>query len=178
MISLAYVQSMDRYNRWMNERLYEFCASLTDAQRKENVGAFFKSIHGTLNHLLLGDRVWMGRFTGKPFVPTSLAQQLYADFEELREERAATDTAISDWVAALTEKDLAGALSYMSIVNPSLRQYPLWFAVAHFFNHQTHHRGQLTTLLMQRGIDPGITDLIWLSDRPQPAADNAHGRRS
>jgi uncharacterized damage-inducible protein DinB len=178
MISLAYVRSMDRYNRWMNERVYEFCGRLSDAQRKENVGAFFKSIHGTLNHLLLGDRVWMGRFTGKPFVPSSLAQELYSDFAELRAERAATDAAISAWVAALTEEDLAGTLSYTSITNPAPRRYPLWFAVAHFFNHQTHHRGQLTTLLMQRGIDPGITDLIWLSDHPQPQADNLQGRRS
>jgi uncharacterized damage-inducible protein DinB len=154
---------MARYNRWMNERLYECCARLPDAQRKEDVGAFFKSIHGTLNHLLLADRIWMGRFTGAPFAATSLAAELHADFSELQRERAATDAAISAWVASLSEEDLAGTLSYTSIVNPAPREQPLWFALAHFFNHQTHHRGQLTTLLFQRGIDPGVTDLLWLS---------------
>src|SRR5436853_605028 len=102
---------MARYNRWMNERLYECCAGLADAERKRNVGAFFKSIHGTLNHLLLGDRVWMGRFTGEPFVPASLAQELYADFGELRSQRQRLDQAILDWVATLDEARLAGTLS-------------------------------------------------------------------
>jgi len=70
--SLAgYARTMARYNSWMNTRLYDCCAAIPDAERKRDVGAFFKSIHGTLNHLLLGDRVWMGRFTGKPFVVKS-----------------------------------------------------------------------------------------------------------
>ena len=74
MIGLEYVRTMARYNRWMNRALYDCGEKLTDAQRKENVGAFFKSLHGTLNHLLVGDGVWMGRFVGPVFVPTSLAQ--------------------------------------------------------------------------------------------------------
>ena len=158
---------MARYNRWMNERLYECCSRLSDQERKEDVGAFFKSIHGTLNHLLVADRIWLGRFTGQPFTVSSLATELYANFSELREQRAATDNAISSWVSSLKEGALSGTLSYTSIVNPSLRKYPLWIAVAHFFNHQTHHRGQLTTLLFQRGIDPGVTDLIWLADQAE-----------
>jgi len=153
---------MAAYNRWMNERLYECCAGIPDAERKRDAGAFFRSIHGTLNHLLVGDRIWMGRFTGKPFVVKSLAEELYADFAELRRERAATDAAIVAWAEALTEGDLASELSYTSMLKPQPRRYPMWFAVAHFFNHQTHHRGQLTTLLSQRGIDPGVTDLLWL----------------
>jgi uncharacterized damage-inducible protein DinB len=159
----TYVQTMARYNRSMNERLYECCAQLSDAQRRQDVGAFFKSIHGTLNHLLLADRLWMGRFTGQPFSATSLAAELYADFAELRRQRAATDEAISKWAASLAAQDLAGELSYTSMVNPAPRTQPLWFAAVHFFNHQTHHRGQLTTLLSQRGIDPGVTDLLWLA---------------
>ena len=162
METLPFAQTMARYNRWMNERLYECCSRLSDSERKEDVGAFFKSLHGTLNHLLLGDRIWMGRFTGQQLAVSSLAQELYADFSDLRRERTATDVAIAAWVSALGEDDLKGPLTYTSIVNPSQRQYPLWFAVTHFFNHQTHHRGQLTTLLFQRGIDPGITDLIGL----------------
>jgi uncharacterized damage-inducible protein DinB len=162
MISREYCQLMARYNAWMNERLYDCCERLSDSERRKDRGAFFKSIHGTLNHLLLADRVWMGRFTGRPFSAGSLADELYADFTELRKERGITDSAIAAWISSLAEEDLAGTLSYMSIVNPTERRYPLGFAVAHFFNHQTHHRGQLTTLLSQSGIDPGITDLIWL----------------
>lgn len=158
----AAAQAMAQYNRWMNERLYECCARLPDRERKRDAGAFFKSIHGTLNHLLLGDKVWMGRFTGKPFAFTSLAQELHADFDELRAERASMDKAIIDWAKALSDEDFSRELSYTSAVKPQPRRYPFWLAVAHFFNHQTHHRGQLTTLLSQLGIDPGVTDLIWL----------------
>jgi uncharacterized damage-inducible protein DinB len=159
---LVHVRRMGRYNKWMNEKLYACCARLPDAQRKEDAGAFFKSIHGTLNHLLLADRVWMGRFTGAPFAVKSLAQELYAGFDELRTERARTDEAIIAWVNGLREADLDGTLAYTSIVNPAPRNEPMDVAVTHFFNHQTHHRGQLTTLLMQRGIDPGVTDLMWM----------------
>jgi uncharacterized damage-inducible protein DinB len=162
MISLTYAQTMAAYNRWMNDRLYECCAKLPDEERKRDAGAFFESIHGTLNHLLMGDRIWLGRFLGKPFAVKSLDQELYADFARLRAERAVTDEAITDWVSSLSEEDLRGELSYVSVVNPQRVRYALWLAVAHFFNHQTHHRGQLTTLLSQRGIDPGVTDLIWL----------------
>ncbi len=162
MLSPAYVRTLAAYSRWMNARLYEHCATLTDAERKRDAGAFFKSIHGTLNHLLLGDRVWLGRFTGNLFSVKSLADELYADFVQLRAERSATDGEIEAWAAALTDEALAGELAYSGVTNPALRRQPLWFAVAHFFNHQTHHRGQLTTLLRQRGIDPGITDLIAL----------------
>ena len=162
MISLTYAQTMERYNRWMNDRIYDCCGTLPDDERTRDAGAFFKSIHGTLNHLLLGDRIWLGRFTGEPFSVKALDEELYADFSRLRSERRSTDIAISEWIASLSEGDLGGTLSYMSVVNPAPRKLPLWLAVTHFFNHQTHHRGQLTTLLAQRGIDPGITDLIWL----------------
>ena len=151
-----------RYNRWMNERLYETCAAIPDGERKRDAGAFFKSIHGTLNHLMVADQVWMGRFENAPFAPTSLAQELYGDFEELRRARAALDARIGKWAATLDEDALAGTLHYTTIVNPAPRSTPMALAVAHFFNHQTHHRGQLTTLLSQRGIDPGVTDLMWL----------------
>jgi uncharacterized damage-inducible protein DinB len=154
-------RTLARYNRWMNERLYECCAGLTDAQRKEDVRAFFKSIHGTLNHLLLADRLWLGRFTGEPFTVKSLDQELHADFGTLRRERAKTDAAIESWAATLDDRVLDGELAYTSMVNPQPRRTPMRLAVAHFFNHQTHHRGQVTTLLSQRGIDPGVTDLLW-----------------
>ena len=167
MIDVDYARTMARYNRWMNERLYECSARLADGERKRDMGAFYKSIHGTLNHLLLGDRVWMGRFVGPVFKPKSLADELYADFAQLRTERAKTDDAIDAWVGTLNDVQLRGELHYTSIVNPAPRRMPMALAVTHFFNHQTHHRGQVTTLLMQQGIDPGVTDLMWM---PQPAS--------
>src|SRR5678815_2616838 len=103
MISLDYVNRMTRYNRAMNERLYECSARLSDAERKEDARAFFKSVHGTLNHLLLGDRIWMGRFMDNPITVKSLDQELYSDFEELRRERGRTDEAIASWAAGLTQ---------------------------------------------------------------------------
>ena len=145
---------MQSYNRWMNDRLYDCCGKLTDEERKRDVGAFFKSIHGTLNHLLLGDRIWLGRFTDILLVVKSLDQELYSDFAQLRSERTATDVAISDWSSSLAEADLAGELSYMSVVNPKPRRYPLWVAVTHFFNHQTHHRGQTTIYIRLVGLKP------------------------
>lgn len=168
MIEAEYARTFARYNRWMNANLYDGAARLTDAQRKEDVGAFFRSIHGTLNHLLLGDSIWMGRFEGPVFVPKtgSLAEELHGDFDELRRAREAMDRRIVDWAARLTEATLASDLHYTSIVNPQPRTMPMWLAVAHFFNHQTHHRGQVTALLMQQGIDPGVTDLMWMPKDP------------
>jgi uncharacterized damage-inducible protein DinB len=166
MISADYARTMARYNRWMNEKLYASAAQLDDATRKADLGAFFKSIHGTLNHLLLADRLWMGRFVGVPFAAKTLDEELYADFDELRRQRTMTDDAVDAYVAGLTDTALGGTLSYTSLVNPAPRSIPLALAVTHFFNHQTHHRGQLTTLLMQRGVDPGVTDLMWL-DQPR-----------
>ena len=157
---------MARYNRWMNDKLYAVAAKLTDAERKQDRGAFFGSIHRTLNHLLLADRVWLGRFTGAaledgemgPGGIKSLDQELYADFEELRRERATADDEIDAFVATLTDEKLAANLRYLR--RGSVNEFPLWHAVAHLFNHQTHHRGQVTTLLMQAGHDPGVTDLV------------------
>jgi uncharacterized damage-inducible protein DinB len=157
-----YARLMSDYNRWMNERMYESCAALPDEQRKRDLGAFFKSIHGTLNHLLLADRVWMGRFTGVPFKVGSLAQELHADFGALRADRARTDDAISQWAAGLQPADFDRELHYTSIDKPEPRRLPLGLTIVHFFNHQTHHRGQLTTLMKQCGVDPGVTDLLFM----------------
>ena len=160
MITPEYARTMARYNRWMNGKLYGCAATLDDAARKADAGAFFKSIHGTLNHILLADRVWMGRFVGPLFTPPSLAHELYADFGELRRERERTDGEIEAYAATLDDAKLCGILRYTSLSRPAPQEKPLALALAHFFNHQAHHRGQVTTLLMQRGIDPGVTDLI------------------
>jgi uncharacterized damage-inducible protein DinB len=164
MISPSHPQMMASYNGWMNERLFALCATLSDGDRKRDVGAFFRSIHGTLNHILLGDRLWLGRFLGRPFVVDSLDQELYSEFVELRAERESTDREIGVWAKSLTPEQLADSLTYVSFTNPAKRMYPLWVTVVHFFNHQAHHRGQLTTLLCQLGLDPGVTDVIWLPE--------------
>jgi uncharacterized damage-inducible protein DinB len=155
---------MAAYNRWMNDKLYAACAELSDEDRKLDRKAFFGSIHGTLNHLLLADRIWFGRFTGRPLQVQSLRQELFADFNELRAERTLTDQDIEGWTQGLTDAQLAAKVKFTTIVDPATRVYELWVCVTHFFNHQTHHRGQLTTLLSQCGKDYGVTDLIWLPE--------------
>ncbi len=161
-----------RYNSWMNEKLYALCAGLPDEERKRNRKAFFASLHGTLNHILLADRVWMLRFTGdrerfasrdrdgKPIHPRGLDHVLYDDFDLLRSERVRTDTQILEWVRGLDQGQLDAPLAYHTIVTDEDWEVPLWWGLSHFFNHQTHHRGQVTTLLSQLGIDPGLTDLV------------------
>jgi len=159
-------QLLARYNRWMNEKLYAVSARLTDEQRKEDRGAFFRSIHATLNHLLLADRVLMGRFTGVPLEPDwlgpgairSLDQELYRDFDELWGARRKMDDEITHWVGTLGPEQLAAPLRYVR--QGVVSGFPFWWSVAHLFNHQTHHRGQVTTLLMQAGHNPGVTDLL------------------
>ncbi|HMN46481.1 MAG TPA: DinB family protein [Povalibacter sp.] len=160
----ALARDMASYNRWMNERLYEACARLTDSDRKRDCGAFFRSVHGTLNHLLLGDKIWLGRFLGNPIQVRNLDEELHAEFEALRRDRVGTDEVIVRWTDSLTDAALAGELRYVSVASPAPRKYEMWLAVAHFFNHQTHHRGQLTTLLSQFGQDMGVTDLIGLPE--------------
>ena len=151
-------QLMAVYNRTMNERLYAACAKLPDDDRRRDRQAFFRSIHGTLNHLLLTDRLWFGSFIGKPVSFRTLDEELFANFDELRRERGITDAEICDWAARLTRGDLNEPLKSGDTVMGS----PLWVFVAHFFNHQAHHRGQVSALLSQSGIDYGVTDLPWV----------------
>lgn len=169
MITADYARTMALYNHWMNETIYAAAARLSDAERKRDLGAFFKSLHGTLNHILVGDRLWLGRLTEQPMHFPSLAHEICADFDELKRERAKTDEAIDAYAAALTPERLAKPLVYRTLLNPRDVSFPLGVALTHFFNHQTLHRGQATTLLMQWGIDPGVTDLIALPGMEQPA---------
>ena len=162
MLALETFRTMAQYNRWMNERIYAVCAEISDEERKRNRGAFFGSIHGTLNHVLLGDRLWLGRFLDRPFAVDSLDQELYADFDTLRTERGHTDQEILDFGASLDEETLARNFRFTTIVNPGEHVFPFRHVLLHFFNHQTHHRGQVTTLIKQAGHEPGVTDLMWL----------------
>ena len=176
MMSSDWLGALARYNRWMNDKLYGLAATLSDEARKRDVGAFFKSIHGTFNHLLVADRIWLARFEGVtvpddlmgPGGILSLDQELYSDFEDLRRERAITDDDLSAWVSELTPERLASPLVYMR--RGQKLEMPLWWAVAHVFSHQTHHRGQITTLLSQQGCDPGVTDLLAMLRDEAPRA--------
>ena len=135
------------YNRWCNERLYEAVAKVPDAEYRADHGAFFRSLHGTLNHLLVGDRIWMRRFTGVGEVPPSLDAILYTDFAALSDARRSEDVKIVRYVDRLSEADLTGLLRYRTVVRPQIIEQALAPALDHFFNHQTHHRGQAHALL-------------------------------
>lgn len=135
------------YNAWCNERLYEAVSTLSDADYRADRGAFFKSVHGTLNHLLVGDRIWMQRFTGAGELPKSLDAILFEDFASLRAARRAEDEAISRYIEALSEDDFGGTVRYRTFMNPANIEQVLSPALDHFFNHQTHHRGQAHGLL-------------------------------
>ncbi len=167
MIDPQYALLMARYNRWMNARLHLHAAVLSDAERKTDRGAFFKSLHGTFEHLMFADNIWMNRFTGRSLDGRSPAMLQFEDFDGMRARRIELDEEILQWAGTLSRDWLASDLRYYSQAYEHHYTRPAWLLVSHFFNHQTHHRGQLTTLLMQRGIDPGATDLSAMPD-PEP----------
>jgi uncharacterized damage-inducible protein DinB len=150
------------YNSWANRRLYEAAATLSDADYRADRGAFFKSVHGTLNHLLVGDRIWMRRFTGEGEAPTKLDAILFGDFVELRLARETEDARIERYIGGLSEANLAGRFRYRTISNPRDIEQPLAPALMHFFNHQTHHRGQAHCLLTGlTGTAPSLDLLLY-----------------
>jgi uncharacterized damage-inducible protein DinB len=165
---------MARYNAWMNGKLYAVCAEMSDAERRRDLGAFFRSVHGTLNHLLFGDRAWLGRFTGERFELRPIGEDLFEDFSDLSREREAMDDRILCWARGLDPDWLAADFEYTSGIDRITRVVPAWILVTHMFNHQTHHRGQLTTLIKQLGYEPGVTDIPWMPGVARgdpPAAD-------
>lgn len=151
---------MARYNAWCNERLYDAASQLSDTDYRADRGAFFKSVHGTLNHLLVADRIWMKRFTGEGEAPNRLDAILYEELNALRVARQKEDERIVAYIDRLSEADLAGRLSYRTITNPTDVEQSLVSALAHFFNHQTHHRGQVHCLLTGLGVEAPSLDLL------------------
>ncbi len=147
-----------RYNRLANRRLYDACALLPDAERTKVRPAFFKSIHGTLNHILVGDRIWMTRFTGGEVPSTSLDAILYEDFGDLRRARHEEDERIEAFAGSLSPAFLDGSIRYE---NNEGRMFDdaMPMLLTHFFNHQTHHRGQIHDMLTQRTAPPPVLDL-------------------
>jgi uncharacterized damage-inducible protein DinB len=150
------------YNAWQNTSLYDAAETLTPAARLAARGAFFGSIQGTLNHLLWGDQIWMSRFDGwpKPAVANSQSASLFADWNALRAARAEADQGIATWADGLTAETLAGDLTWYSGAAGRELTRPMWQLVAHLFNHQTHHRGQVHAMLTAAGARPDDTDLM------------------
>jgi uncharacterized damage-inducible protein DinB len=160
MITVDYVRRMALYNRWQNENLYGAADGLTDEERHRERGAFFGSIHRTMCHLLWADQTWMSRFSDvPPPVPLADLVAMHGEWQSLRSRRIDFDAEIVRWAEGLVADWPAGVLTYFA---PSLGRgtsQPRWLFVSHFFNHQTHHRGQIHCMLTQSGMKPGDTDL-------------------
>ncbi len=166
---------MATYNQWMNRKVYDAAASLSPAALVQGRQAFFGSILGTLNHLVLGDTVWLKRFALHPAgysalaplstiaTPPDLKHLAFTDLHQLAARRAWLDQLIIDWARSLSDSDLEHRLQYHTMRGVATHK-PFFSLLVHFFNHQTHHRGQVTTLLTQAGVDVGDTDLLALID--------------
>jgi len=166
MIHQAYIQRMARYNRWQNENLYGVADRLPAEERQRERGAFFGSIHRTLSHLLWGDQVWMSRFTDLPRpevgIPGSVT--LFPDWDKLKAERVRFDRTIVDWADKVDDAWLAVEQTFYSAATQREWTHPRWVLVAHMFNHQTHHRGQVHCMLTQAGGRPSDTDFTVMPD--------------
>jgi uncharacterized damage-inducible protein DinB len=147
MTLVAHYRMFGRYNAWANARLYDAAATLSPEQFAADRGAFFKSVKGTLNHLLVTDRIWQSRFTGEGAAPDRLDAILFERFEDLRAARIAEDARIVRYVDGLDDDRLAGMIRYRRVTSPEVFEQPLAPALAHWFNHQTHHRGQAHAVL-------------------------------
>jgi uncharacterized damage-inducible protein DinB len=149
------------YNAWANRRLYEAAGKLADADYRADRGAFFKSMHGTLNHLLATDRIWMKRFTGQGEAPERLDAIVHEHFADLAAARVAEDQRIVDWIESLDEAQLQGVIRYRRVSTPEEFVQPLMPALNHWFNHQTHHRGQAHVILTGLGRPAPELDLLF-----------------
>ena len=169
----SHIRLLASYNSWMNVKVYDAAAKLSVQELAADRGAFFKSIIGTLNHIAVADTIWLKRFAAHPArhpeldmlraatMPAALDQILFAELEALRAHRVALDAAIERWTAALTAQDLEHVLHYTNMKGVPAQKH-FGTLLIHFFNHQTHHRGQAITLLFQAGKDVEVTDLLAL----------------
>jgi len=167
------LQLFSEYNQLMNQRMYDSADQLSSNELCKDRGAYFKSIIGTLNHLIVGDIIWLKRFAKHQSsgtvlsyisglkIPASLDLILYNDLEQLRKEREKIDKIIIKWIKSLTERELDYPLTYNNMAGSEHTQ-PFLSLINHLFLHQVHHRGQITTLLSQFGLDFGDTDLLEL----------------
>jgi uncharacterized damage-inducible protein DinB len=167
MIDAAYARLMARYNRWQNANLYGVADGFADEERRRDRGAFFRSIHETLSHLLWADRMWISRLTGAPRISGSIKESasLYPDWNELKRERERADADIVSWADSVDDGWLGGDLIWYSAAAQRALSQARWSAIVHFFNHQTHHRGQVHAMLTAAGGRPGDTDLFLMPER-------------
>ncbi|WP_373974785.1 DinB family protein [Chitinibacter sp. SCUT-21] len=156
-------QLMAAYNQWQNQQVYAAALQLSDEQRQAQRGAFFGSIQRTLDHILWGDLMWLSRFTGEELVNTPSSEALFSEFSDLHAARVAMDARLIAWADGLSAEWLNEPVTWTSKMYGFTQTIPRWVQVQHLFNHQTHHRGQVGTLLKQYGIDVGVTDLPLLS---------------
>jgi uncharacterized damage-inducible protein DinB len=167
----AHYRMFGHYNAWANGRLYAAVARLSPEQYRADRGAFFKSVHGTLNHLLATDRIWMQRFTGVGDAPSRLDTILFETFDELRTARELEDRRIVDFVDGLDDARIAGTIKYRRVSSPEQFEQQLAPALAHWFNHQTHHRGQVHAVLTGLvGEAPELDLLFFQRLSAKPAA--------
>ncbi len=162
LVNPGYIRTMAAYNAAMNARLYDAAARLSDEERRKDRGAFWRSIHGTLSHLVWGDNTWMSRFDGweKPSVLQKDSGGMFASFEDLRAAREEADRKISDWAARVNDEWTSGNVTWTSGTTGTAMTMPAGYLVMHFFNHQTHHRGQAHALITAAGEKTGDTDLL------------------
>ena len=164
----AHLEMMAAYNVWANRRLYAAAADLPDAAYRQPTGVFFGSLHGTLNHLLVADRIWMRRLTGHGEAPTRLDAILFDQLDALRAARESEDARICKYVASLSENDLDATFEYTTTRGQPQSQ-PRWQTLAHLFNHQTHHRGQAHASLTRLGVtEPPSLDLLIMQREHAP----------
>jgi uncharacterized damage-inducible protein DinB len=149
------------YNRWANQRLYAAAAGLSDAEYRADRGVFFRSMHGTLNHLVATDRIWLRRFTGEGEAPDRLDAIVADDFATLSAVREQEDARFVAFVAGLSEATLAGRFRYRPLVEPRTLELDFAAVLDHVFNHQTHHRGQAHAILTGLGREAPALDLLY-----------------
>ena len=167
---LEFFKELALYNRWANQRLYQSVAGLSSTLYRENRKAPFHSIHGTLNHLLVVDRLWLHRLTGKGTLPTKLDEILYDDFQSLKQARQAEDERVLWYLDSLSHSSLGKDFSYRDMDGEAQHQQ-LQLLLAHLFNHQTHHRGHVHLLVTQSGIEAPALDLVYFLQEKQMAQD-------
>lgn len=175
MISIDYVRLMAAYTNWQNQSIFNAADTLSDKERRLERGAFFGSIHSTLNHLLWGDQIWLHRLVGLtkpdflaklPLPESSISgsTSLVPDWETMKEVRLATDEAILAWSRQISEEELQGELSWFSGAMEKDITRPKAALVIQMFNHGTHHRGQVHAMLTNAGAKPSDTDVPFMPE--------------
>jgi uncharacterized damage-inducible protein DinB len=156
----AHFERMARYNRWANRQIYDAVAQLSAEEFQAPRSGFFPSLAQTLNHIIVGDRTWMGRFTGEGSPHKKLDETPYPDFADLRAARELEDQRILDFMNALPAQRIDEVLHYNNMAGEP-KATPLGVTLTHFFNHQTHHRGQTHAMLSSTRVTPPPLDLIY-----------------